>query len=296
MTTFACGPCISASIAAPLLIPSGSWYLPGRSLPRRIVTVALASNSRAESITPADSRISPMRPASEPLGTVTLTAPLGSSWNGWKVALIRYSAPAIRASASTARMRRPPRPRGAPAGRWGLERGGGGAPGPARLRAVGPARGQRPRARGGDRAARERPRLLLVPLGAELLRGLRAGHRLVGAEGVVGHLELALLDLAPLGLESVLEPGAVRAVGLGLGRDRLGLRRGRLRRRLGALDAEVLRRRPAPVERPGDPRRSPGVERSHRGGRRARRRPGRVPRDCAQGLSSVDAARTASSL
>ena len=126
LTTFACGPCISASIAAPLLIPSGSWYLPGRSLPRRIVTVALASNSRAESITPADARISPMRPASEPLGTVTRTAPLGSSWNGWKVALIRYSAPPISASASTASTRRPKRPRGAPAGRWGLERGGGG--------------------------------------------------------------------------------------------------------------------------------------------------------------------------
>ena len=47
LTIFAFGPCISASIAAPLLIPIGSWYLPGRSLPRRIVTVALASNSRA---------------------------------------------------------------------------------------------------------------------------------------------------------------------------------------------------------------------------------------------------------
>ena len=54
---------------------------------------------------------------------VTTTAPVGSSWNGWKVALISHSAPPISASASTARTRRPPRPRGAPAGRRPLPRG-----------------------------------------------------------------------------------------------------------------------------------------------------------------------------
>src|SRR4051812_8669800 len=90
-----------------------------------MVTVALASNSFAESTTPALARISPTLPASAPVGTVTATAPVPSWWKGWNVALISHSAPAISARAITASTRRPPRPRGAPAGRP-LLRGGGG--------------------------------------------------------------------------------------------------------------------------------------------------------------------------
>src|SRR4051812_13784335 len=108
---------MSASMAAPLVMSFGSVYLPGRSLLRRSVTVALASNSLALSTTPALLSSLPISPASAPAGTVTTTAPFGSPWNGWKVALISHSAPPISASASTARMRRGKRWRGAPAGR-----------------------------------------------------------------------------------------------------------------------------------------------------------------------------------
>ena len=123
LTTFAFGPCMSASIAPPLVIPFGSVYLPGRSFARRSVTVAFASNSFALSITPASWSSVPIWPASAPVGMVTTTAPVGSSWNGWKVALISHSAPPISASASTASTRRPLRPRGEPAGRRPLPRG-----------------------------------------------------------------------------------------------------------------------------------------------------------------------------
>ena len=57
-----------------------------------------------------------------------------------------------------------------------------------------------------------------------------------------------------------------------------------------------LRSGSAPEAWPRGRRRSPAEGPTHRGGQRVRRRPGRAPQGCAQGLSSLDAARAATSL
>ena len=151
------------------------------------------------------------------LGTVTTTAPVGSPWKGWKVALISHSAPPMSASASTARMRRgeaAARRAGRAAAVGARVAGVGGGRAAARGRR-GAARGRRGGGRRGGLAAHGHHRLgrlprdvvvLLHPGGLELLRGLR--------ERILRHGLGLALRFGP-GSGSSVEPGALDG---GLGR------------------------------------------------------------------------------
>ena len=162
---------------------------------------------------------------------------MGSSWNGWKVALISHSAPPISSSASSASTRRPPRPRAAPAGRPGLERGGGGRRAPRGSGRLGPRGGTgRVRAavmvrRGTAPAPRPRP----TPGGTPAWPAARRRAR----RGRTGPPACRAPRLAPRRAPRTRSHPTRRRVRARA--RRLDLGRGRLRRRR-PLDVEVLGR------------------------------------------------------